>query len=558
MSDAFAPLRVPQYRALWIASIFSNMGSFFQSVAASWLMKELTDSSATWIGLMVASNMLPLLFLALISGVVADTFDRAKVMLVSQITMGIGAAAMAITTSLDVITPPLLLSLGLLMGVGLAFNLPAWQSLVPDLVPRGMLAGAVALNSAGFNVARAIGPALGGLIVATAGPALGFGINSVSYLGVIVVVGVLAQRLTTPEREQQSITTAISQSVRFARFTPAFRRLLAMVALFAVTSASVQSVLPNRTTELGGGETMYGALLGAMGVGALIAALIRRWVTETLGSRSVPATVTVFGLSGIVVGLAANPAVAAAGMVVSGLTWVLTLTTLNASSQMMAPEWIRGRAMSLYTLAFAGVFPIGSILAGALADVVGAGSAIVIMTSATVALGVLSPRLDLPVLAEIVTPEFSDDRPLPHHVDTEGGPVMILNTWTIASPDVEDFLGIMSEVRLIRMRTGAYRWRLYRNTEDPRRITEMFLCRSWEEHLGQHRRMDDASVAVIREARAFDVGSGPASRHLIAVDVARPEEWEPLLATHDNYHSTDGSVPLESPTPRGTDPAARR
>ena len=202
------------------------MGSFFQTVAASWLMKDLTDSSATWVGLMVASNMLPLLFLALISGVIADTFDRAKVMLASQVAMGAGAAAMAVLTATGVITPGLLLALGLLMGVGMAFNLPAWQSLVPDLVPRGMLASAVALNSAGFNVARAIGPAIGGIILATAGPALGFGLNAVSYLGVIVVSSVLAQRLVTPQRDQTSITSAISQSIRFARFTPSFRRLL--------------------------------------------------------------------------------------------------------------------------------------------------------------------------------------------------------------------------------------------------------------------------------------------------------------------------------------------
>jgi MFS family permease len=545
VTDALAPLRVPRYRALWVASVFSNLGSFFQAVAASWLMKELTDSSATWIGLMVASNMLPLLFLALISGVVADTFDRAKVMLASQIAMGAGAAAMAVLTALDVITPGVLLTLGLVMGVGMAFNLPAWQSLVPDLVPRGMLASAVALNSAGFNVARAVGPAIGGLILATAGPALGFGLNAVSYLGVIVVAGVLAQRLVTPEREQTSMTAAISQSIRFARFTPAFRRLLALVALFALTSASLQSVLPNRTTELGGSETMYGLLLGAMGLGALIAAFIRRWVSERLGARSVPATITIFGLAGIGVGTAPNALLAGAGMVVAGACWVLTLTTLNASSQMMAPEWIRGRAMSLYTLAFSGVYPIGAIMAGGLADLTDAGSSIVMLCAATAALGVLAPRFRLPALGEIVVPEFTEDRTISSHVDTEGGPVMVLNTWTVAREDLEEFFEVMAEIRLVRLRTGAYRWRLYRNVDNPHRISEMFLCESWEQHLAQHRRIDDASAALIRKARSFDQTSEPMSRHLVAIDVDHPEDWEPLMIAHEEYHRTDGSVPLE-------------
>jgi len=545
VTDALAPLKVPRYRALWVASVFSNLGSFFQTVSASWLMKELTDSSATWIGLMLASNMLPLLFLALISGVVADTFDRAKVMLASQIAMGTGAAAMAVLTALGVITPGTLLSLGLLMGVGMAFNLPAWQSLVPELVPRGMLASAVALNSAGFNVARAVGPALGGLIVATAGPAVGFGVNAISYLGVIVVAGVLAQRLASPERVQTSMTSAISQSIRFARFTPAFRRLLLLVSLFALTSASVQSVLPNRTTDLGGDERLYGVLLGAMGVGALVAAFIRRRVADELGARSVPATITLFGLAGMAVGIAPSWVVAVPAMVVSGACWVLTLTTLNASSQMMAPEWIRGRAMSLYTLAFSGVFPIGSIIAGGLADITGAGPAMIALCAGTTALGILSPRFRLPALAEIRSPEFSETRSVSEHADTEGGPVMILNTWNVARSDLEDFLEVMNDIRLVRLRTGAYRWRLYRNADDPHRLSEMFLCASWEEHLAQHQRIDDASAELIRRARKFDRTGGPVSRHLVAIDVEHPEEWEPLIAAHEEFHASDGSIPLD-------------
>jgi len=543
MSQAIAPLRLPYYRAIWVAALFSNVGSFLQTVAAAWLMKELTDSSATWVGLMLASNLLPLLFLSLISGVVADTVDRTKVMLVAQSLMGSAAAAMAILTATDLITPGLLLGLGLLMGVGVAFNLPAWQALVPDLVPRGMVASAVALNSAGFNVARAVGPALGGLIVATAGPQLGFGLNAISYLAVITVIAVVGRRLRLSAREHTSMTNAIAQSIRYARFTPAFRRLLGLVALFAITSAVVQATLPNRTSELGGSETTYGILLGFMGAGALVGALVRPRVVATLGGRSVPTTIVVFGVAGITVGLAPSTAVAALGMMLAGASWVLTLTTVNASSQLMAPEWIRGRAMSLYTLAFSGIYPIGSILSGALADVIGAGSAMVAFSGAALVLGLLAPRFRLPSLAEIHTPEFTEDRPAPPHVDTEGGPVMIANTWQIDRADLEDFVALMSEIRKVRLRTGAYRWRLYRNSEDPHRITEVFVCVSWEEHLAQHRRIDDASAQLIRRARSFDRDGGPRSRHLVAVDVDHPE-WEPLIAAHDQYHRTDGSIPL--------------
>ena len=543
MSQAIAPLRLPYYRALWIAALFSNIGSFFQTVAAAWLMKELTNSSATWVGLMLASNLLPLLFLALVSGVVADTVDRTKVMLVAQLLMGSSAAAMAILTATDLITPGLLLGLGLVMGVGVAFNLPAWQALVPDLVPRGMVASAVALNSAGFNVARAIGPALGGVIVATAGPQLGFGLNAISFLAVIAVIAVVGSRLSLTALERTSMTNAIAQSIRYARFTPAFRRLLGLVSLFAISSAVVQATLPNRTSELGGSETTYGILLGFMGAGALIGALVRPHVVEKFGARAVPTTIAVFGVAGVTVGLAPSTLMAAIGMTVAGASWVLTLTTVNVSSQLMAPEWIRGRAMSLYTLAFSGIYPIGSIMSGALADAIGAGGAMVALSGATIVLGLLAPLFRIPSLDEIDTPEYTEDRQASPHVDTAGGPVMIVNTWRIDRTDLEDFVALMTEIRKVRLLTGAYRWRLYRNSEDPHRISEVFVCVSWDEHLAQHRRIDDASAALLRRARSFDRQAGPGSHHLVAVDVDHPD-WEPLIAAHNEYHRTDGSIPL--------------
>ena len=187
MRSSIEPLRVPHFRALWTAAVFSNVGSFLHAVAASWAMLELTGSPL-WVGLMAASATLPLLFLALPAGAIADLVDRRKVLLIAQSIMGAAAVAMAVTWYLDVVGPGLLLGLGLVLGVGLALNQPSWQAMVPDLVPRGMVADAVALNSVAFNVARAVGPALGGLIVAVSGPGLAFAINAASFVGVIAVV----------------------------------------------------------------------------------------------------------------------------------------------------------------------------------------------------------------------------------------------------------------------------------------------------------------------------------------------------------------------------------
>jgi MFS family permease len=553
MSDAMAPLKIRQFRTLWLAAMFSNLGSFLQAVAGSWLMLELTGS-ATWVGLMVASNTLPLFFLALPAGALADLIDRGTILLLSQGLMGSAAAAMAIVTFSGDISPGLLLTLGLLLGVGVAFNLPAWQAMVPDLVPRGLVASAVALNSVAFNVARAIGPAIGGFILATSGPELAFGINAVSYVFVVAVIYSIRSQLSVADHDATSIPNAIALGIRFARYTRPFRRLLLLAALFAITSAVIQSVLPTRTEELGGGEFAYGVLLGAMGLGALIGAFTRKSVVERLGERSIPTTITAFGIFGVLQGLAPSLALAVVALVAIGACWVWTLTTTNATAQLMSPEWVRGRTMSLYTLSFVGIIPIGSIIAGALADAIGAGAATVALSVGTVLLGLTARRFAVPALADIESPEFSIERTGPDHVSTHGGPVMVVNTWVIDHDRFDEFIAVMNDVKAIRMRTGAYRWRLYRNAADPHRLSEVFHLVSWDEHLAQHRRIDDSSRILLRTARDFDVEQSPTTYHLIAVDTEAPEDWDVLIAAHEDYHASDGSIPL-SPQP---EPASDR
>lgn len=544
MTTTVAPLRIRRFRTLWVASIISNVGSFLQAVAASWLMLKLTNS-ATWVGLMAASATLPLLFLALAAGAVADMFDRRRVLVAAQATMGASAAAMAVLTSLDRITPGMLLALGLLLGVGLAFNLPAWQATVPDLVPRGMVASAVALNSVAFNVARAIGPALGGFIIIVSGPEVAFALNALSYLGVIVVLIALARQMPTPDREETSMVNAIALGVRFARFTPAFRKVLTLAAMFAMTSAVVQAILPNRTEELGGGAGAYGLLLGAMGLGALAGGFSRHAVAARLGPATLPIAVGLFGVSGAALGAVGSVELAVVTLLVAGAAWVWTLATLNATAQLMSPEWVRGRAMSLYTLSFVGVLPLGSILAGTVADRIGADGANVSLGIACAAVGfVVAPALRIPALGDVQTPEFDENRTQPDHVFTVGGPVMITTNWTVDHERLAEFLEVMKEVRLVRLRTGAYRWRLYRDASDPHRLSELFLTVSWEEHLAQHRRIDDASAATLLKARALDANGTPTTIHRIALDVDHPENWDELLDAHADYHRRDGSIPL--------------
>lgn len=543
MTSAVAPLRYGSFRTLWVASMLSAFGTFIQSLSSSQLMLDLTGSN-TWVGMMVASTSLPLLFFALAAGALADMFDRAKLMILAQAIMGGSALAMAILTWTDVITPELLLGLGFLLGTGVALNLPTWQALLPDMVPRGLIASAVALQSAAFNVARALGPAVGGLIYAVFGAAVGFGINALTYgfviAGLLLVRGTFVRR----ERDPAPLGTAILLGIRYARFTRAFRNLLLLVSLFAITSSVVQSVLPGHNLAIGGTPGTLGILLGAMGAGALVATAIRQRFVDRFHHRAPVLTICAFGLVGIGLGLSTTVAAAGVFMFFSGAFWVLTLTNLNATAQLMAPEWIRGRAMSLYSFSFLGIMPLGSIISGILADAVGTGPAIIALCSASVVLGVMVPLFRIPSLDEIESPEFTPDRPSPPHDETvEGGPVLILNTWKIAEEDFEEFTAVMNLVRLVRLRTGAYRWRLLRNVSDPTRLTELFATASWEEHLAQHRRIDDASADIIARARAFDRADGPVTRHLISVDVEDPPNFGELVRTHEVMHQTDGSIP---------------
>lgn len=544
MSSAVEPLRYPHFRWLWAGNIFSASGTFVQSVAASWLMFELTESS-TWVGLIVASSTLPLLFFSLTAGALADRFDRARLMLIAQLTMGGSAAVMAVLTFLDLMNPPVLLALGLLLGTGLALNLPAWQALIPDLVPRGLVASAVALNSAAFNAARAVGPAFGGFLIALYGAGAGFAYNAISYVAIVTALVLIGPRLraelaSTP----QSMRSAISTGIRFARFTPVFRSVLYLVSIFAFFSAVVQSILPVHTAFLGGGELAFGFLYGAMGAGALAGAMIRPRLGRWISGSWVPHTITFFGASGLVLALAPNLVVAGIGMFGTGIFWLLTLATLNATAQLLSPPWIRGRAMSIYSLAFAGVIPIGSIAAGVVADSLGTTASIAIFSSGALVLGLLAPRFRVPHIEEVVPPEFSEERDAPEHdIDSApGGPVIVLNTWRIAESDFVEFTRVMNEVRRVRLSTGAYRWRLFRNPSDPTRLTEFMALHSWADHLDQHRRIDDAAVALLRRARSFDIDGGPTTRHLIAIDVEDPPDFDSLVARHDRLHQTDGSI----------------
>jgi hypothetical protein len=293
-------------------------------------------------------------------------------------------------------------------------------------------------------------------------------------------------------------------------------------------------------------------LYALFGTGALSAVATRERARARFGRRMLPGSVTGFGVAGIAFGLAPAPVWAGAALIMAGLFWVWTMTTLNASIQLLAPRWVRGRVVSLYVLAI-GLQPIGAFGAGGLAEWLGAGNAVAVFTAGTAVLGLLAFRLGLPVLGQLDEPEPPEDWPMARHARHVGGsPVLIANTWEIDRDQVHEFLEVMRELRRQRFRTGAHRWSLYRDADRPTRITEFFVLHDWEEHLAQHARMDAEAAAVLARARAFDRADGPITRHLAGLDVidndAAPIE-EQLLTVHEELHRHDGSVPLDGREP---------
>jgi hypothetical protein len=387
------------------------------------------------------------------------------------------------------------------------------------------------------------------LLVVTAGAGTAFAVNAVSYLLVIGVIFTFpAGRFAA--REESTLLSAMALGIRYVRFTPSLRWLLGLSAAFALTSMALQTLLPNLTQdELGGGAALYGALLGAMGLGALVGAATRRMAGAEFGRSTVAAAVAIYGGFGIGAGLSTYPWLTAVLMAGAGVCWVWALATLNATIQTLSHPWVRGRAMSLYLLSFTGITPLGSLLAGSVADHFGTPEAIIGLSAGSLLVGLIALRMPIVGIDDVEAPHTAEHWNLTPHGDLEvpGGPVLVMNTWKIDEDDLDDFLAAMAEVRLVRLRTGAYRWRMYRNFDDPHRMTEAWNLASWEDHLRQHQRIDEAAAEVLRRAKSFDVGEGPVSRHLVALDVSDPAhrpDWEELVARHHDAHQTDGSIPL--------------
>lgn len=525
-ASPFSPFHHGVFRSVWIATIVSSFGGMIQGVGAAWMMVGLA-ASAQMVTLVQAAVALPIVILSLVAGALADILDRRLLMIVAQTLMLVVSVALAALAWLDLVTPWVLLLLTFLIGCGAALNAPAWQASVGSMVPRKEVPSAVALNSMGFNLARGLGPAIGGLIVAVAGAAAAFTINALSYVGLIVVLArwkpEFEQRLLPPER----LGSAIISGLRYVSMSPSINATLVRGFVTGIGASAASALLPLIARDLiGGGPVTYGLLLGAFGIGAVSGAL---WSHRLRTRRSNELIVrgalvgSAFGLA--IAALSTSLILTILAMLLSGLGWVLTVSTLNATVQMSAPRWVVARALSLYQMAIFGGMASGAWAWGYVTEQSGLKTALLIAASVQLG-GVVLGRWFSLLDTEDMNVDLRGFREPDTEVPLQGrsGPVVITIEYRIAEKDVVTFLAAMAERKRIRRRNGARRWSLLRDLSDPQLWIERYHSSTWTEYLRHNQRFTHDDSAVGDRIKSLHLGPGkPRIRRMIE----RPTGWSP-------------------------------
>ncbi len=508
----WSPLRRPVFRALWIAGLASNVGTWMQNVGAAWLMTSL-EPTPFWVSMVQASSSLPFFFLAIPAGALADVVDRRRLLLVALAWLALMTAALAVLAFVEVVTPAGLLALTFAIGIGSAFAAPAFLAIIPELVPRGEIPAAVSLNGISMNLARAAGPALGGLVVAIVGAAATFAANAVSYGGVVAAIAHWRRVPNEGRLPPEDLFGAMRTGLRYVRHSRPLQVVLARVALFVVPGSAVWALLPLYAREqLALGPAGYGLLLGFFGAGAVAGGLALPGLRARLGAQRIT-TVSALGYAAALFALGAVPSlpVAAAALLVAGAGWLALLTTLSAAAQMTLPSWVRARGLSVYLLVLFGGLALGSALWGVGAESVGVPRTFELAGAAVAASRLFVWRLRLP---DGDAPDLSPaprwpDPQLATSFATERRPVLVTVEYEIDPADAEVFARRMRELGRIRLRDGALRWGLWADAAQPGRYLESFVVESWLEHLRQHERITAADREVQGLAHAFHRGSAP-------------------------------------------------
>ena len=483
------PLRIQIFRNLLIADLVSDIGTLMQSVGAAWLMTSLS-SNPMHIALIQTASALPFFILALPAGSIGDIVDRRKLILRTELWMLVVAVVLATTTLAHMITPWLLLFLTFALSVGDAVEAPTWRAILPELVSKEDLSPALALNGIEFNLARAVGPALAGFLIAAVGVGIAFVLNALSFLGVIFVIARWKRHSSKSNLATETLAGATSAALRYVRYSPGIRVLLLRAAFVIFFSSSFWALLPSVAKGLSGGSLAYGLLLGFFGIGAILGAAALQRVRSTYSIEAIVSAATaVFAAVLLATAMLQHLWILCIFLGLGGAAWTIFMSVFNTLAQHLAPDWVRARVLSVYLFVFQGSVAIGSTIWGFTAGKSSPQTAL-LLSSAGIAGCLLLRfpfRLSDPGMALDVWNHWG--RPLLFAEPApDQGPVLVTIEYKVDLDRTVEFLDAIHAYQRIRRRDGATRWGVFYDAERPGRYLETFVVTSWAEHLRQHDR----------------------------------------------------------------------
>lgn len=505
-SSPWSPFRHKTFRWLWIASIASNIGTWMHEVGAGWLMTSLSENPMH-IALVQVAGSVPMFFLALPAGAMADIVDKRRYLLKVQVWMATVAMLLAILTLSGMMTVELLLLLTLGMGIGTALTMPAWSALTPELVDKNDLSSAIALSSLGINVARAIGPAIAGVLVSLSGPWATFALNALSFFAVMGVLFFWKREQSPGLFPAERLLGAVRAGWRYSRSSKPLQSVLVRAAAFFIGASAGMSLLPLIVRgELNGSASDFGMLLGSVGIGAVAGAMGLPRIREAVRPDHLVIGASLL-YAAVLVGLAElrNLYWLIPVMMLSGAAWIAVLSSLQMAAQTSVPSWVRARALAVYILVFFGSMAAGGTLWGFVASQLSISMTLLIACVAMLIGIVITLSFHLPVTeAEDLAPSLHWPAPtLAIEQSEERGPVMVTIKYEIDMSQAEQFRLAMKEIRSTRMRNGAFSWGLVQDSEHPQRWLEFFFDESWLEHLRHHGRVTRAEQNIEAAARKF-------------------------------------------------------
>ena len=510
--EILSPLRHATFRRVWTASLMSNLGLLIMGVGAAWSMTQMT-SSASMVALVQTALMMPVAFISTPAGAIADMFDRRVVGLVALSIALLGAVSLTGLAWLGVMTPNLLLALCFTVGSGMALFGPAWQASVSEQVPADALPSAVALNGISYNIARSFGPAVGGVIVASAGAIAAFATNAIFYLPLIAVL-FLWRRVNEPSRlPPERLARAVISGVRYILNSPSIRVLLARTLVTGIVGGSVSALLPIATRDLlRGGAQTYGVMLGAFGLGAVTGALNVSALRSRFGAETaVRLCVIVMGVGVAIVAMSRSPILTGAVLLFAGAGWTASVTVFNVGIQLAAPRWVAGRALAAYQAAISGGIALGSWIWGSVASLVGVRGALLGSGAALVLSSLLGLWMRMPLVRgpNEQSRDLLEDPEVRLSLTSRSGPIVVEIEYRVSPKRARLFYAVMQHVQLSRKRNGAYGWSIARDLADPELWTERYHCPTWHDYLRQRNRSTDSERALHQRANEFHIGPEP-------------------------------------------------